>query len=323
MARSTSELLPGYPPPRITWPDGKKFAFTVFDDPDFQTRPRGEPVYDLLDDLGIFTTKGIFPGAASTPAASRNVTTLDPDFLDWLNRLQQRGFELGWHGASPGPSDRAATLEGFNIYRHHFGDWPRTLANHYECTEAIYWGVDRLSHPLYRFLYNAMTRWRNSNAFHGHAAGHPQFWGDLCRDRVRYVRNLVFQDINTLAACPFMPYHDPDRPFVNLWYSSTNGHNYETYTAALSEANQDRLEEEGGACIMYTHFAYGFVQDGRLQPRFRELMERLARKGGWYVPVEKLLGHIAEQRGPLTITPDQRNALERRWLRYKASAGTA
>ena len=27
----------------------------------------------------------------------------------------------------------------------------------------------------------------------------------------------------------------------------------------LTEAAQDRLEAEGGACIMYTHFGHGFV----------------------------------------------------------------
>ena len=325
MAQSTSEvsILPGWPTPRIIWPDGKKFAFSVFDDPDFQTRERGEPVYDLLADLGIITTKGIFPGTEQTPPPARAVTTLDDRYLAWLLKLKDQGFELGWHGASPGPSDRASTLEGFETYRRHFGDWPRTAANHYECTEAIYWGTERLSDPLHRFAYNAMTRWKNAGAFHGHENNHPQFWGDLCRDRLRYVRNFVYEDINTLAACPFMPYHDPDRPWVNYWYASVNGHNHESFVAALTEEKQDQLESEGGACIMYTHFGYQFLKDGKLQPRFRSLMERLAKKGGWYVPVEQLLDYVLAQRGAVTISPVQRRMLERRWLFYKARSGTA
>jgi hypothetical protein len=40
------------------------------------------------------------------------------------------------------------------------------------------------------------------------------------------------------------------------------GHNAGTFVRALSEQNQDRLEAEGGACIMYTHFAYQFFQNG-------------------------------------------------------------
>ena len=49
--------------------------------------------------------------------------------------------------------------------------------------------------------------------FRGHVEGDPLFWGDLCRDRVRYVRNFTFADVNTLASCPLMPYHDPKRPW--------------------------------------------------------------------------------------------------------------
>jgi hypothetical protein len=35
------------------WPDGKRFAFTVFDDPDSQTWQAGREVYALLRDLGF------------------------------------------------------------------------------------------------------------------------------------------------------------------------------------------------------------------------------------------------------------------------------
>ena len=60
-----------------------------------------------------------------------------------------------------------------------------------------------------------------------------------------------------------MPYHDPRRPLVNSWFASSNGANPEVFLHCLSEKNQDRLEEEGGACVMYTHFANGFLEGGR------------------------------------------------------------
>ena len=44
-------------PPPVRWPHGRRFAFTVFDDPDAQTVESGRPVYALLADLGI----GLFP----------------------------------------------------------------------------------------------------------------------------------------------------------------------------------------------------------------------------------------------------------------------
>ena len=48
-------------PPRIDWPDGHRFAFTVFDDPDALTLEKGREVYALLADLGFRTTKGTWP----------------------------------------------------------------------------------------------------------------------------------------------------------------------------------------------------------------------------------------------------------------------
>ena len=120
-----------------------------------------------------------------------------------------------------------------------------------------------------------------------------------------------------------MPYHDAGRPDVNLWYGSTGGHNVKTFVQSLSEANQDRLEAEGGACIMYTHFAYQFFENGQLNPDFRRLMQRLSKKNGWFVPVGTLLDYIAKQRGPVQLNPGQRQLLERRWLIHKARYGTA
>jgi hypothetical protein len=318
MAPSTSSSNP-----RIQWPEGKRFAFTVFDDPDFQTVDRGKPVYDFLADLGFRTTRGVFPGTRLTPAAERNVTCLDDAHRQWLISLHERGFEMGWHGASPGTSKREQTEEALGRFREMFGAWPKTISQHYECKENIYWGDNRLSEPSHRFVYNLLTRWKNHNAFFGDKAGHELYWSDLCRERVRYVRSFVFSDMNTLAACPYMPYRDPDRPDVNLFYSSTGGHNAAKFIEALSEARQDQLEAEGGACIMYTHFAYQFVENGKLLPEFRRLMERLARKSGWFVPLGTLLDYLGQQKGIRTITAAERKALERRWLVHKVRYGTA
>jgi len=120
-----------------------------------------------------------------------------------------------------------------------------------------------------------------------------------------------------------MPYHDPERPFVNYWFASSEGANVASFNERIAEANQDRLEEEEGACIMYTHFGLGFCEDGRLNPRFRRLMERLARKRGWFVPVATLLDHLLATRGRVEISAAQRTALEWRWLRHKLRQRTA
>jgi len=71
-----------------------------------------------------------------------------------------------------------------------------------------------------------------------------------------------------------------------------------SYIGMLSETNQDCLEEQGGTCIMYTHFGHGFVEDQRLNSRFADLMTRLSKRNGWFVPVSTLLDCVAAQREP-------------------------
>jgi hypothetical protein len=109
-----------------------------------------------------------------------------------------------------------------------------------------------------------------------------------------YVRNLVFQDINTLKMDPLMPYHDPRRPYVRYWFSSSNGDGPDAMRELLSEKNQDRLRREGGACIVYAHLGNRFSP---LPADLRRLIHRLARMPGWFAPTSELLDHVGAQRG--------------------------
>jgi hypothetical protein len=307
---------------RLAWPNGKRFAFTVFDDPDAQTLEVGKPVYDLLTSLGIRTTKAVWPIRGSGRPSDIGQTCAEPEYRKWVEGLQAAGFEIGYHNATSHTSHREETVRGLETFRQYFASYPAAAANHYACDEAIYWGEARLT-GLFRAVYNVLTRGANRRRFFGHVPGHPLFWGDLCRDRIRYVRNFVFRDVNTLRACPYLPYHDPARPWVRYWFASSEGDKYPSFVRMLDESGQDRLEAEGGACIMYTHFGHGYVEGGRLQPRFVELMERLAKKDGWFVPVTTLLDYLRQRRSTTTIGRAQRLALEARWLRHKIGHGTA
>jgi len=305
----------------ITWPEGKRFAFSVFDDTDLATVANVSPVYELLVDLGFRTTKSVWPMAGTGTPLIGGQTCDEADYLAWAQDLQRRGFEIGSHGATPASSTRDVVISATNRFRDLFGHDPQAFANHSGCRESIYWGPARVT-GIHRLAYNMMTRFRRMDEFRGHVEGDAYFWGDICRDRIGYVRNFTFDDIDTLAACPWMPYHDPDRPYVRAWFASSEGADVAAYNRCLSEEAQDRLEAAGSACIMYTHFASGFVRDGRVDDRFRALMTRLAARDGWFVPVTTLLDHLRSQGRGLPITSGERGSLERRWLRSKMRVGS-
>jgi hypothetical protein len=307
---------------RIAWPGGKRFAFTIFDDTDSATVDNVRGVYEFLAGLGFRTTKSCW-AVRGDPARGKFVgqTCEDPQYAAWLMELQAQGFEIGWHGATWHGTHRDETISALERYAALFGHYPMTAACHTGADEGMYWADARMT-GLHVPLYNLLTRCRNRGKYRGHIEGDEFFWGDICRERIRYYRNFVFQDINTLNACPVMPYHDPRRPYVNCWFASSDGNCLERYNRCQSEENQDRLEQEGGACIMYTHFAHGFERDGKIEPRFAELMTRLSKKDGWFVPVAALLDYLRSIHGQSDITPAQRRRLERKWLLEKIFIGT-
>jgi hypothetical protein len=305
----------------VTWPKGARFAFTVFDDPDGQSLEASRLVYAFLADLGFRTTIATWPLGTRREPNSGGETCGNPQYVNHLRQLAAMGFEIAWHGATAHTSTREETQEGLRRFGSLFGGDPISMANHYN-GEAIYWGPTRVT-GVRRSLYLAATRFNTANRHFGNIEGHPWFWGDLCRERIRYCRNFIFTDLNTLKSCPWMPYHDPDRPWVNRWFAGSEGAHGPAFLKAIGEANQDRLEEEGGAAILYTHFGHGFVEDGRLNPEFRRLMVRLSKKSGWFVPSSTLLDHLATQRGVFELDARARRSLEWRWLGEKIFRGTS
>ena len=305
----------------ISWPNGKQFAFTIFDDPDGQSLATSHILYGFLRDLGLRTTVAVWPFAAKREPNSGGETCGNPDYLRHIQNLANDGFEIAWHNATLHTSTRQETAQALEQFRNYFGHDPASMANHYN-GEALYWGPARLS-GIRRTTYKLLTGYKSAKRYFGDTEGHPYFWGDLCRDRIRYCRNFVFSGLNTLRACPWMPYHDQQRPWVNRWFAASEGAQGPSFFKAITEANQDRLMEEGGACILYTHFGHGFVSDGKLHPTFVRLMERLSRKNGWFVPASTILDFLAAERGVFELDARTRRKLEWRWLSEKTFRGTS
>lgn len=305
------------------WPGGKPFAFTIVDDTDASTVENTKPVYDLLSDLGIHTTKTVWPLHPSDKPGYAYGSLEDAAYRDWVLALRDQGFEIAIHGTTDGSSPRERILAGLERFRETLGGDPRMHVNHVGQRDNIYWYEDRLVGPP-RWIYQAWrVLKRRPAASLGHHSGTPYFWGDLVRDHIEYVRNFTFTEINTLKLDPWMPYHSPAHPYVKYWYSASQGTDCRRLNALLSESAQDRLAAEGGCCIAYTHFGFGFAENGRLNDDFRRLMTRLAGLGGYFAPVSTILDHLRarpgwrEKIGSLDL-----QRLQWRWLQEKRRHGT-
>ncbi|MGH8016015.1 MAG: hypothetical protein ACREBV_07485, partial [Candidatus Zixiibacteriota bacterium] len=84
----------------IKFPHGKDFAFTVFDDTDSATLENVRPVYDLLIECGLKTTKSVWPIKGRRTPLCGGATCEDRDYRDWLLKLKAQGFEIGFHMAT-------------------------------------------------------------------------------------------------------------------------------------------------------------------------------------------------------------------------------
>jgi len=312
---------------RIQFPGGKAFAFSIVDDTELGTVANLKPVYDLLYELGFRTTKTIWvrkglnpdplwtsPQALEDEHFWANSQTLeDEDYLEFVLELQRQGFEIAMHMAAPSSSRRSETISAYQTFKKVFGYYPKINTNHPNA-ENIYWGMDRFDSPFLQTLYDKITGW---GQFWGHVEGSEFFWGDVCQRHTRYVRNFTFRSINTLKVNPGMPYHDSRRPYVNYWFSSSDGADVERFSRLISERNQERLLREKGCCIVYTHFGKGFVEGEKLNTTWEQLVRKLAQKNGWFVPTSELLDFLLEQKKIGDISWGERMYLSYRWMLEK------
>jgi hypothetical protein len=311
------------------WPDGKKFFFTILDDTDCSTLENVPPVYELLHRLGFRTTKTVWVADGEVRPDNQNIlgtTCQDCDYLAWVKNLQQKGFEIAFHSATFSGSTRSQVIRGLENFKAFFGDYPKVLAQHNDTigNESIYWGPKRVSgiaRLLYRFIHRLYGEERD--IYFGEVQDSKFFWGDICIEKIKYVRNFVYQNINTLRNDPLMPYYDARRPYVRNWFSASDAPDLKSFLKLLSKKNLARLFKEEGACLVYTHLGKGFYHDRGLDPDFVNVMECIAEQNGWFVPVGDLLDYILQKRGQRTISYWQRTLLEWKWLIYKLYSGTS
>jgi hypothetical protein len=296
------------------WPDGRKFAFTIMDDTDRAYLQAVKPFYDALIHYGFRTTKTVWALDSPPDDPFRGDSLQDPAYRAWVLGLGTAGFEIAWHGARSGGTDASTHRQALDAFREIFGAYPRTYANHAVNPECIYWGEERFDAPVVREMFRHFS---GRNRFLGSTPGNPYHWEDLCAQRLHYVRGFNFDDTVTSRKDPWMPYRDPRRPAVARWFSASDGSDVERFVRLLAPSRLGLLERSGGCCIVYAHVADGFVQDRRVDPRVVRVLEDLAARQGWYVPVAVLLDRVEDERGERIITTAEHRHLEWRWAAYQ------
>lgn len=296
----------------MKWPEGKKFALTVVDDTDNATVENVGPVYRLLGDLGIHITKTVWPLHCEEGDRFAGECLLDPAYLDFILGLQSEGFEIAFHGARSGDNPRSVTHEALDVFREKVGHDPHTYVQHAPQLENIYWGPKRTRLP---FVGRATARFHQHPAFEGDERDSPYFWGDLCKERITYVRNYGFRPDNVLVSDPYMPYHDSSKPFVNAWFSSSALRvGMLNLDSAVSEETLDQWERDNALIVLQTHLGQDLVSEGKLHPEFENGMKRIARRNGWFKPINKILDHAKERQGIVELSTPQALLLEARWV---------
>jgi hypothetical protein len=247
-------------PPRASafypFPVGRDCAIAITDDTDYFQFEKVDPVYAIIDSLGLRLTKTVWAfDAEGVDPASVGLSLEDPAYRAWVLAEAERGHEITLHSPSCRDDDRETILRAYALVETLVGASPKLEIFHSYNREAFYWGRDRLQNPVLRYLYGLKFR----RVFEGQKEGSRYCWIDRARDLVRYVRTYTSNDINTLAFNPSMPYEDRFTPMAPLWFASSNGRLDAEFAKLFSEENVARLKKERGLSIVYTHFASGFV----------------------------------------------------------------
>ena len=285
----------------VPFPDGKQFAFSIFDDTDVATLASIRPVYELLDGLGFRTTKSVWPLPYPGDSWYQGSDTLDdPEYASYICHLQERGFEIAFHGASMESSERAQIKAAFEVYRQNLGRYPAAYAAHGGNCDNLYWGTDRFRFRLWRGLYAALGG-RRERASEGHRTESPFYWADLAAQHLRYVRSFTYDDLNLWNITAAIPYRTAGTPGVRAFFPSSFADNVAEFIELLSPARQGQLERERGLGIVGTHFGKGFVRDGRVHPGVVEVLTRLSQRPGWFQPVSTVLDYLADAQGEVVL----------------------
>lgn len=226
----------------MKWPDNKDFAFTIVDDTDNATVENIKPVYDLLHELGFKTTKTVWIYPSRDHFTGE--TLQDKHYLEFVKDLESKGFEIGMHNVGSGRFTREEIKDGIQEFKSSFPK-AQIHINHSSNPDNIYWGAARFNFfaPLYKLMLKLT---KSKRQYFGNDKTSELYWSDIAKQEFKYIRNLVFNSIDTLKVCPKTPYKDRSKPESNYWFSSSDGHTFNEFMELTKPANLKQLIKNGG-----------------------------------------------------------------------------
>jgi len=270
------------------------YYFTMIDDTDDATLENVAPVYELLYEYKIFITKTVWV-YPPRDKYSFGDSLQRKEYLEFIKDLCAKGFEIGIHNVGSGDYNRAEILKGIEEFKDKLGFYPKIHVNHSYNKDSIYGGYKRFNWPfnyIVKLLYP-----QYSSVFLGDESSSKYFWGDKHKKVIKFSRNHEFKGINTLKYDPYMPYIDPNRSeYGNYWYSTTFAPNPWVYNKVITKQNIDKLNDQNGSCILFTHLGY-FVRDGVIDEGFKNSLKMMKESNaGIFLTVSELLETIADKR---------------------------
>jgi hypothetical protein len=277
---------------KFNFPNGKKFIFTIIDDTDDAFLNGIRLVYDLLHNNGLKVTKTVWVYPPRDINKSKGDSLQNLEYRDFIKGLLNKGFEIGLHNVGSGDYTRYEILQGLEDFKNQLGFYPSIHINHSYNKDNIYSGNKRFTFPLNLIVKKLYAKYER---FYGDNPTSDYFWGDIHKKQIKYSRNFEIDNINTIKILPKLPYREKRfEKYANFWFASTFAPNQLVFNHIVNQKSIDRLEREGGICILYTHLGY-YTQFGHIDKGFKEMIEYIGKKDGWFAPVGKVLDFLLEQ----------------------------
>lgn len=260
---------------KISWlPDSYQAAITITDDPDNGDFCAFKTMYDFMMDIEFPVTRAMWVYKNIEPTGTPHLEIsfkapllTEPECLHYCKKLSEHGFEICLHGASCGNNDRLHTTSALTFLKNEIGESPVYIC-HSKNAENLYWDAKTANSHLEMRLLQLYTK----NRCFGDIADSNYFWGDICRENIKYIRMYRTRSFNTLAFNPSMPYHDFSKPFVNYWFSATKGHIPHLFTGD----NIDQLCQEEGVSILYQYLHKYVNENLVIHPEVKKSLQRVA-----------------------------------------------